>query len=215
MKTVRRDSITEVELEIKRSRFLTVLARTETQEEARTVIDEQKQLYPDARHHCSAYVIQSGHVNALQRSSDDGEPAGTAGKPMLDVLVHAGLGDVTAVVTRYFGGTLLGTGGLVRAYAGSVQAAIDAAPLVLVEPLALLRTRIDLAEGGRVEAALRTSGWTVVDTQWGSDLQLDIAADPTKVQELNSQLSTLLQEDGAFQQVGEIQAEVDFIPDQP
>ena len=215
MKTVRRGSPTVAELEVKRSRFLAVLARTDTQEEARSLIDEQKRLYPDARHHCSAYIIGSGHVNPLQHSSDDGEPAGTAGKPMLDVLDHAGLEDVTAVVTRYFGGTLLGTGGLVRAYSGSVQAAIDAAPLVSVRSLALLRTRVSPAEGGRVESALRDSGWEVVDSQWGADLQLDVAAAADKAEQLNSQLSTLLQADASFQQVGEIQVEVDFAGDQP
>ncbi len=206
--------MTRVELEIKRSRFIGLLARTDDQESARAVIDSERKQYPDARHHCTAYVVDSRNINPVLHFSDDGEPAGTAGKPMLDVLQHAGLKDVTAVVTRYFGGTLLGTGGLVRAYSSAVQAAIEAAPLVRVVALCRFRAHLNPADGGKVEAQLRASGWDVVDSVWSSDLQLDIAAPAEDLENLNSQLSALIQAPGTFHQVGTISREVDTPRDQ-
>ena len=103
----------------KKSRFIATVAPVESEEEALAFIEAMKKKYWDARHNCFAYVI--GERGQLARCSDDGEPGGTAGKPMLDVLMGEELIDVCAVVTRYFGGTLLGTGGLVRAYSGAVK----------------------------------------------------------------------------------------------
>src|SRR5690606_33095353 len=101
----------EAEIEVKRSRFLCTLRRVGTEADARAVVEEMRRQHWDARHHCSAFVL--GPDGALQRSSDDGEPAGTAGAPMLEVLRGHGVSDVVAVVTRWFGGVLLGAGGLV------------------------------------------------------------------------------------------------------
>lgn len=103
----------------KKSRFLAALIPVYTEEEALAFIEKMKKKYWDASHNCSAYVI--GRNNELAHCSDDGEPAKTAGRPMLDVLIQCGLHNVAAVVTRYFGGTLLGTGGLVRAYQAAVK----------------------------------------------------------------------------------------------
>lgn len=212
MKTVRAGSSTTVETEVKRSRFISTLARTNTEDEAREVIRQARETYPDARHHCSAFVVRTDGQNPLWHSSDDGEPAGTAGRPMLDVLVHAGLENVTAVVTRYFGGTLLGTGGLVRAYGGAVNEAISASPLVSVEELGRFRTHLDPAAGGRVEAQLRAAGWNVVAATWTNGLDLDIAAPPEKLADLNAELSALLQEEATFHQVGTVTTELDYSP---
>lgn len=110
------------ELEISRSRFLTRLERVANEEEARAVIAEVRAEHPRARHHCSAFVLDPD--GRVQRSNDDGEPSGTAGAPMLDALVSAGLSDVVTVVTRYFGGVLLGAGGLTRAYRAAVAGAV-------------------------------------------------------------------------------------------
>ncbi len=110
-RTVARPSVAEVE--VKRSRFSCRLERVSDEAAARAVVEEERRVHWDARHHCSAFVL--GPSGEVQRSSDDGEPAGTAGAPMLEVLVGAGLSDVVAVVTRWFGGVLLGAGGLVRA----------------------------------------------------------------------------------------------------
>lgn len=116
------------ELIEKKSRFIATVRPVETEEEAVTFINETKKKYWDARHNCSAFVI--GKNQELTRCSDDGEPAGTAGRPMLDVLLKEGIHNTAVVVTRYFGGVLLGTGGLVRAYQGAVQKGLDAAVIV-------------------------------------------------------------------------------------
>ncbi|MGH3317578.1 MAG: IMPACT family protein, partial [Nocardioidaceae bacterium] len=113
----------DAETEVKRSRFLCRLRRVEHEDQARAVVDEARREHGDARHHCSAFIL--GPAGQVQRSSDDGEPAGTAGGPMLEVLRGREVSDVVAVVSRYFGGTLLGAGGLVRAYSDAVRAALD------------------------------------------------------------------------------------------
>lgn len=109
--------------EEKKSRFIATLRKCESEKEAAAFIEEMKKKYWDARHNCSAYVI--GSRGELTRCSDDGEPGGTAGRPMLEVLTGEGLHNAAAVVTRYFGGVLLGTGGLVRAYTQAVKAGLS------------------------------------------------------------------------------------------
>lgn len=118
------------EIEIKRSRFIASLARTDSEEAAREFIAQIRREFPDARHHCTAFIIHQDTGPDTARSSDDGEPAGTAGGPMLKVLTESGLTNVTCVVTRYFGGTKLGTGGLVRAYSEAVQQVLKNAQTV-------------------------------------------------------------------------------------
>lgn len=117
-----------VEEEINRSRFITTVAHTPTVEEARLFIESVRQDFPDAGHNCWAYVIGPPAATGQIGMSDDGEPHGTAGRPMLTVLLHSGMGDICAVVTRYFGGILLGKGGLVKAYSGGVQLALETLP---------------------------------------------------------------------------------------
>ena len=114
-----------VDEEIKHSRFSTTIACVASVTEAQTFIQSVRQAGADATHHCWAYVIGPPGSTAQVGMSDDGEPHGTAGRPMLNVLLHSGVGDVGVVVTRYYGGTKLGTGGLVRAYSGGVQRALD------------------------------------------------------------------------------------------
>lgn len=164
----------ENEIEIKRSRFITTLARTDSPAQARALIDEVKAANPQARHNCSAFLIRVPDMSPVQHSSDDGEPAGTAGTPMLEALRQAGVWNVTAVVTRYFGGILLGGGGLVRAYSSSVSQALALAPRAHLIDLDVLETSVDLALAGRVEAELRRAGAHVLDAQWGADLTLRI-----------------------------------------
>ena len=118
------------EITEKKSRFIADLTPVSTEEEALAFIESVRKKYWDARHHCFAYRI--GKDNRTLRASDDGEPSQTAGKPMMDVLEGQQLHNVCAVVTRYFGGTLLGTGGLVRAYTDATKAAIEAADIVTV-----------------------------------------------------------------------------------
>ncbi len=109
---------------IKRSRFIATVAHASTEEDAKTFISMIKNEFPDAAHHCWAYVAGPPGDTARVGMSDDGEPRGTAGKPILSALLHSEIGEIAAVVTRYFGGTKLGTGGLVRAYSGSVKNAL-------------------------------------------------------------------------------------------
>ena len=165
----------EIDLEIKRSHFLARACRTDSMDEAREFIARLRSTYPDARHHCSALTLtdlSDGHALAApppptERSNDDGEPSGTAGQPMLDILRGTGLANTTVVVTRYFGGTLLGTGGLVRAYSEATAQALQAAARVTLTRLHLWDLRVPVAQAGRIEAELRsrnptaTSGPTV------------------------------------------------------
>ncbi|MBO3089508.1 YigZ family protein [Cellulomonas dongxiuzhuiae] len=166
--TIARDG--EATLEVKRSRFLCTLRRVEQESEARALVDELRRAHWDARHHCSAFVI--GPDAMLQRSSDDGEPAGTAGAPMLEVLRGHGVSDVAVVVTRWFGGILLGAGGLVRAYGDAVSAGLAEVGTLERRLLEEWSVRLDHTEAGRIEAELRTRGVEVLDTAYAQDVRL-------------------------------------------
>ncbi|WP_295014610.1 YigZ family protein [uncultured Microbacterium sp.] len=143
----------ESELVVRKSRFLTIVAPARTNEEAEGVVAAQRRRHADARHHCTAMIF--GVHGDRARSSDDGEPSGTAGVPMLDVLRRRAMTDVVAVVTRYFGGVKLGAGGLVRAYSTAVSAALDTATPVHRRELREALIEIPHADAGRVENALR------------------------------------------------------------
>jgi len=136
------------ETRVEKSRFICNLQKAATEAEAQEYIKEMKKKHWDARHNCSAYVI--GKEAVVQRSNDDGEPAGTAGLPMLEVLRKNGIYNVVAVVTRYFGGIKLGTGGLVRAYAGSVAAALEGVELAKVVSMGRYSFYWDLNAVGKV-----------------------------------------------------------------
>ncbi|GAA2473136.1 YigZ family protein [Terrabacter carboxydivorans] len=155
------------EIEAKRSRFVCDLSPAASEDEARAFVEQVRSGSRDARHHCTAFVL--GPDGATQRSNDDGEPSGTAGAPMLDVLRGRGLTDVVAVVTRWFGGTLLGTGGLIRAYGDAVAAAVDEATILTMELREGLTVSVAAADGPRVENALRGhDGCVVTDTEWSA-----------------------------------------------
>ena len=146
------------ELEIKRSRFIAHLARTADEGEARAFVDAVRERYPDARHHCSAYVVQVPGQHDAEHSSDDGEPAGTAGRPMLDVIKAAELGQVCVVVVRYFGGTLLGTGGLVRAYGDATREVLGGLEVVRAQPRRLLDIEAEHGDAAGLEHGLQQLG---------------------------------------------------------
>jgi uncharacterized YigZ family protein len=155
----------DAEIEISRSRFLARLERVETEAQAREMIARVRAEHPRARHHCSAFVL--GSDGRVQRSNDDGEPGGTAGAPMLDALTSAGLSDVVAVVTRYFGGALLGAGGLTRAYRAAVAEAVQGAPRVrrgLRRSVSILSSYDAAAQ---LEAEARRRGWSVGEAEYG------------------------------------------------
>ena len=167
--TIARDA--EAATEVSRSRFLCTLRRVEDEASARGLVERLRKQHWDARHHCSAFVL-GPPPTSVERSSDDGEPAGTAGAPMLEVLRGHGVTDVAAVVTRWFGGTLLGTGGLARAYADAVRAALGQAGTLrrtLVREHLLL---LDHTDAGRVEGELRGRGAMVLGATYGARVEL-------------------------------------------
>ena len=156
------------ETEVRRSRFITMVRRADGEDEARALVTEARATFPDARHHCSAFIVDVTGANRVERSSDDGEPAGTAGMPMLEVLRGSGLTNVAAVVVRYFGGVKLGTGGLVRAYSEAVQGALAVTPRVRAETLGLWTLEVGHADAGRLEAELHARGVDVTDVTYAA-----------------------------------------------
>ena len=161
------------EIVVQRSRFLCEVVRVEDELSARGVIEQARREHWDARHHCSAFIL--GPDRALERSNDDGEPPGTGGNPMLEVLRGRGLSDVVAVVTRWFGGTMLGTGGLSRAYADAVRAALEEATVVQRVEQELCEVTVDLAAAGRLEHELRSRGTKMLATEYTDMATLSIA----------------------------------------
>lgn len=147
----------------KRSRFIGAIQPVKTEEEAQAFIRARCKEYWDARHNVYAYVLDGG---SLCRFSDDGEPQGTAGVPVLDVLQKEGLTDCVVVVTRYFGGILLGGGGLVRAYSHAAKLAVDAAGVVVMRPCAVAHIVCDYAQYGYVPALVAAAGGSVTDTDF-------------------------------------------------
>lgn len=172
------DELVTHEFEVKRSRFIGWIARATTEQEAREVINTAREEYPDARHHCSAFIVHQDAAQPLERSSDDGEPSGTAGKPMLEVLKGSGMQDVVAVAIRYFGGIKLGTGGLVSAYTESVADTLEHVTRVTREVRELGTVDFPHAEAGRIESELRTAGIDVVDVAYGRAATYTLAFTP-------------------------------------
>ena len=154
----------ETEIEISRSRFLTRLERVSSEDEAREVIASVRQTHPKARHHCTAFVL--GADEHVQRSNDDGEPSGTAGAPMLDALNSAHLSDVVAVVTRYFGGVLLGAAGLTRAYRRAVAEATQRAQRQERRLLTPVTLTLAYEAAAPLEAEARRRGYVVSDAEY-------------------------------------------------
>ncbi len=156
----------------KKSRFIASVASVETPEEATAFIESVKKKYWDARHNCSAYVI--GKDGEYTRCNDDGEPAQTAGLPMLEVLLHSGVRNIVVVVTRYFGGTLLGTGGLIRAYGQTVKEAL--ANSVIGEEVkgVMLTIKADYTLLGKIQYTLAQNSVEIIDTIYETDVMLTI-----------------------------------------
>lgn len=179
----------ETEIEVKRSRFLCTLERVEDEAAARAVVERLRKQHWDARHHCSAFLL--GPTAAIQRSSDDGEPSGTAGAPMLEVLRGHQVSDVVAVVTRWFGGTLLGAGGLVRAYGDAVRAGLQVAGTRERLLVAEHEVAVSHADAGRVESELRTRGFDVMDAQYEEQVRLRIGVRPDQIERLGTVLAEL------------------------
>jgi len=195
-------SASEIDLEIKRSHFLGLAARTTSEAQAREFIASRRVLYPDARHHCSAFIIANPGATPTERSNDDGEPSGTAGKPMLEVLRGSQIFDVTVVVTRYFGGTLLGTGGLVRAYSQATAQALEQLSLCRRSQQYLWQLRAPVAEAGRIEAELRAGGANIVQTRWESQATIELASAVANPTELAALVANVTRGQGQLEAAG-------------
>ena len=162
----------------KRSRFIADVKPVETEEEAIAFLEEIKKKYWDARHHVYAYVLEE---NNIQRYSDDGEPAGTAGVPVLDMIKKEGLTNLIVVVTRYFGGILLGTGGLVHAYSKSAKVGVEAAQPVTMTLCCEMTFECDYSLLGKVQSEALGKGYTVSDTEYAENVKISVLVPVSEV----------------------------------
>lgn len=156
----------------KKSRFIATVRPVSSEEEALAFIAEMKKTYWDARHNCSAYIV--GIEHPIMRCSDDGEPGQTAGRPMMDVLEGAGLRNVCVVVTRYFGGTLLGTGGLIRAYTAATKAGLEASTILDRQPGFSMQITCDYTLVGKLQYLVATEGLTLAATDYTDVVTMEI-----------------------------------------
>ncbi|MFD9626046.1 YigZ family protein [Peribacillus muralis] len=154
----------EHEIVIEKSRFISHIARVETEKAAQAFIQEIKKKHKDATHNCSAYMI--GEQNQIQKALDDGEPSGTAGVPILEVLKKKDLKDTAIVVTRYFGGIKLGAGGLIRAYSKSTSEGINATGIVIRKLMRVISTKVEYTWLGKLENELRSSIYQIKEIQY-------------------------------------------------
>ncbi|MEU5424796.1 YigZ family protein [Streptomyces olivoreticuli] len=177
-RTVTREGVHEIE--INKSRFLCALAPAATEEEAQAFIARIRKEHPTARHHCFAYVL--GADGSVQKASDDGEPGGTAGVPMLQMLVRREVRYVVAVVTRYFGGVKLGAGGLIRAYGGVVGEALDVLGTVTRQRFRLATVTVDHQRAGKLENDLRATGRAVREVRYGADVRIEVGLPEAEVE---------------------------------
>lgn len=171
----------------KKSRFIATVIPAGTEEEALAFIESMKKKYWNATHNCFAYVI--GERGELQRCSDDGEPGGTAGKPMLDVLNGAELRNVAVVVTRYFGGTLLGTGGLVRAYSSAVREGLASSVIITKIHGVKLHLITDYTGLGKIQYILAQRNLKILDTEYTEKVDLNVLVPENILREVQDDLT--------------------------
>lgn len=168
----------EGEIIEKKSRFIATVIPCEDEETALQFIEETKKKYWDARHNCSAYTIGLNHE--LERCSDDGEPQKTAGRPMLDVLLKEEIHNVCVVVTRYFGGVLLGTGGLVRAYQAAVKAGLEQSVIITKQYGRKLRIVTDYNGIGKLQYLVAAGGYTMLSTEYTDVVTARVLVTPSE-----------------------------------
>lgn len=176
----------ENEIIEKKSRFIATVIPAEDEDTALAFIEAMKKKYWNASHNCYAYVI--GERGELQRCSDDGEPGGTAGRPMLDVLLGEEIRNVAVVVTRYFGGTLLGTGGLVRAYSSATKAGLEASTVITKIWGSKLMISTDYTGLGKIQYILGQRGLKILDSQYTDQVLLTVMIPETELKEVEEEL---------------------------
>ncbi|MFD8571466.1 YigZ family protein [Streptomyces sp. NPDC059639] len=198
-RTVAREGVHETE--INRSRFLCALAPAATEEEAQAFVARVRKEHPTASHNCYAYVI--GADASVQKASDDGEPGGTAGVPMLQMLTRRDMRYVVAVVTRYYGGVKLGAGGLIRAYGGAVGEALDTLGTVTRRRFRLGTVTVDHARAGKMENDLRATGREVRDVRYAEAVTIEIGLPEGDVERFRAWLADVSAGTAGFELGGE------------
>ena len=192
----------------KKSRFIANVRPVETEEEALAFIEEMKKKYWDARHNCSAYIL--GERQEQMRCSDDGEPSQTAGKPMMDVLDGAGLTNTAVVVTRYFGGTLLGTGGLVRAYSAAVQEGLKNSRIITKYWGTELMVDMDYNGIGKLQYLFGQRQITILDAEYTDQVQFTVLVTVSRVQEIRKAVTEATSGQASMEEIRDLYfAEVD------
>lgn len=189
------------ETEINRSRFLCALAPAATEQEAQDFIAAVRKEHADATHNCWAYVI--GADASTQKAGDDGEPGGTAGVPMLQMLLRRDMRYVVAVVTRYYGGVKLGAGGLIRAYGGSVGGAIDNLGTITRRRFRLATVTVDHQRAGKVQNDLRSTGREVRDVRYAEQVTIEIGLPDADVDAFRAWLADITAGSAGFELGGE------------
>ncbi|VXB48449.1 putative translation regulator [Exiguobacterium sp. 8H] len=196
------------EVVIQKSKFIAHFKRVETEEEAQAFIQATKKEHWNANHNCSAYII--GERNEHQKANDDGEPSGTAGMPMLEVLRKRHLKDTVVVVTRYFGGIKLGGGGLIRAYGGTVSEGLDAVGIVERLPMQQLTLTVDYTWIGKVENELRQSSYLLDDIIYADLVTFHVSVPVEETEEALAWLTDMTNGQGQLQTHGIRIIERDF-----
>lgn len=181
------DAVT-ARLEIKKSEFIAYAYPVTNREQAMAFVQQLREQYPDARHHCWAYIIGDPNNTTSAGFDDDGEPSGTAGRPMLNVLQHKAIGNVIIIAVRYFGGIKLGAGGLTRAYAGSAQAAVDAMTLAPYVATTQLEVITDFANEAQIRYLIGQVQGSVDDVIYASDVTVVATMQAAKVAEFTNSL---------------------------
>ena len=194
----------EGEIVEKKSRFIATTRPVKTEAEAIAFIEEMKKKYWDARHNCSAFVI--GSDASLARCSDDGEPGGTAGRPMLEVLLKEGIHNIAVVVTRYFGGTLLGTGGLIRAYEGAVKAGIQNSQIILKYQAVILKLKTDYNGLGKIQFILANHKCNILHSDYTEAVALESVIPMAKLTQIKKELTEATNGAVVMEEIKEIYA---------
>jgi uncharacterized YigZ family protein len=192
----------EHETSVNRSRFVCALSPAATEDEARAVLARNRKRHPGASHHCYAYLI--GADAGIQKSSDDGEPGGTAGVPMLQMLLRREIRYAVAVVSRYFGGTKLGAGGLARAYGGAVGEALDRLGTCQRQRLRLAVITASHQRAGRLENVLRAAGRAVRGVSYGAEVVIEVALPAAEIEDFSAWLAGATAGDARLELGGEV-----------
>jgi uncharacterized YigZ family protein len=183
----------EAEIEIKKSRFIALAKHISNRESGMDWLNQVKTSYPDARHHCWAYLIGSPSCPTNAGMSDDGEPSGTAGKPILAILQHKAVGDIMVIVVRYFGGIKLGAGGLTRAYSQAAQSVMSKLMIQNLIPMQRLRIACDYAQEQRIRHWVAQHQGAIIEVNYDEPISIEINLPQTAVMTLTKQLSVIPQ----------------------